>query len=534
MNKLQEINRLLTQATNALSNGERREAHETCLEILKLDAKHPEAHYLLGVNALERREVTKARTLLTLAINTDPNQMRYYLQLARTYILLHANKDASQTLQKALSLTKASAHDYDTIGVLFTKLGDHKQALHHFLLASQNQPKNISNLYNLATSQRINGALPESLTSLERIVTLEPNFYKAYGLIAELRKATTENNLVNTIQALLDQPNLDPVAHLHLCHALAREYESLGNINEASQWLTLGNKQRKQEIGYQAEEDQKLFDHLINACSPDFVQQKTSGYKPRNNQPKPIFIIGMPRSGTTLMERIITNHSQVAALGELLDLPLVIKQLSKTPSNLVFDAGTVTAAADLDFYHVGQQYCQRLETYKSSSNFIVDKLPLNFFYAAYIHKALPEARIICLRRNPLDICLSNFKQLFAINFSYYNYSLDIEDCAHYLVAFNRLINHWQDVLPADRFLEIQYEDLIDNTEALARNALEFIGLDWQENCLSFEQNQAPVATASAVQVRNPIYRSSVGAWQKYAELLTPAKTIFSNAGIAID
>jgi len=531
MAKADYINALLLSAQKSLAKKDTRRAHQDCLKILELDAKHAEAHFLLGVNALQRNDIGRAKTLLAIAIRTDPQQIRYYLQLARCHALLHANVEAELALGKALQLPEPSAYDLDTIGVLFSKLGDHEKALNYFQNAATKAPDQIDFLYNLATSQRINGELDSAEQTLLRIIELQPDFYRAYSLIPELRKATGEKNLLTEIEQQLANQADDPIAHLHYCHAMAQEYAHLGDYHHSIQWLKLGNQRRKEEIDYHVTSDLDLFDHLRAVCNENYVQHKGHGYKPRENQPKPIFIIGLPRSGTTLLERILSNHSKVTSLGEPLDFPVTLKRLSKTPSERVFDRATIDAALTLDPYELGETYCRRLETYHAKTPYVVDKLPLNFFNLAFIQKALPEAKIICLLRNPMDVCLSNFKQLFAVKFSYYNYAFNIEDCANYIVAFHQLMAHWRDVLPAQNLLEIHYEDLVANTEAYSRIALNFIGLPFEQACLNFAQNQAPVATASAVQVRQPIYNTSVAAWQKYAADLEPARIIFERHGI---
>ena len=163
----------------------------------------------------------------------------------------------------------------------------------------------------------------------------------------------------------------------------------------------------------------------------------------------------------------------------------------------------------------------------------IDKMPLNFFYCGLINTALPNARIICLRRHPMDACLSNFRQLFSTSFSYYNYAYSLEDIARYYVMFDGLVQHWRNHLPSDRYTEVHYEDLVANQETTSRRLIEHCGLVWEDQCLDFHENATPVATASSVQVRNPIYSSSVGRYKRYGNRLDGVARILEAAGIDI-
>jgi len=240
----------------------------------------------------------------------------------------------------------------------------------------------------------------------------------------------------------------------------------------------------------------------------------------------------MPRTGTTLVDRILSSHPDVFSAGEMTQFALVIKRMTNTPSNKVLDAETLDASSTLDFAAVGARYLDSTRPRTGHTRRFIDKMPLNFFYAALIHAALPDARIICLRRNPMDTCLSNFRQLFSTRFPYYDYAYDLLDTGRYYERFNALIETWRRVLPAERFIEVDYESIIANQEAETRRLLTFCDLPWNDACLAFHTNAAPVATASSVQVRSPIYTSSVGRWQRYGEKLDPLRALFDAARIA--
>jgi hypothetical protein len=220
----------------------------------------------------------------------------------------------------------------------------------------------------------------------------------------------------------------------------------------------------------------------------------------------------------------------VLSAGELQNFALCVKQLAGTPSNRVLDVPTIEASAAIDFADLGRRYVDSTRPNTGSTPRFVDKMPLNFFYVGLIRFALPNAKIVCLRRDVLDTCLSNFRQLFALTFSYYNYSYDLGDIGRYYAAFDRLLAHWDRALPG-AVLQVGYEELVLDQEAQTRRLLEFCGLPWEAGCLAFHENRAPVATASAVQVRQPLYASSVGRWRRYARHLEPLAQELARCGI---
>ena len=207
----------------------------------------------------------------------------------------------------------------------------------------------------------------------------------------------------------------------------------------------------------------------------------------------------MPRSGTTLVERILINHTDVKSCGELQDFGVALKEVTGISSQKVLDVETLQAAKSIDFAELGKRYVQRTKSITDNSPKFIDKLPFNFFYIDLIKKALPNAKIICLLRNPMDTCVGNFRQLFSINSPYYSYAYNLQSIGRFYAEFYQLANKWKNS-NADNFMLLKYEDLVANPEQKIRQLLEFCGLSWQEKCLHAEQNTAPVSTASEVQV----------------------------------
>ena len=223
----------------------------------------------------------------------------------------------------------------------------------------------------------------------------------------------------------------------------------------------------------------------------------------------------MPRSGTTLVERIITSHSQVASGGELQDFGLAVKELAKTPSNQVLDLPTLQAAEQLSFAELGSRYLERTSFLLNNKKYLVDKLPFNFFYVGLIRRALPNAKIVCLLRDPMDTCIGNFRQLFSLSSPYFAYAYDLESTGRFYKNFYSLVHHWQNLFPHNVRLQ-SYEELVTRPAEEIPALIDFCGLSWEAACLQVEKNKAPVSTASKVQVREAINTRSIGRWRQYA------------------
>jgi len=234
----------------------------------------------------------------------------------------------------------------------------------------------------------------------------------------------------------------------------------------------------------------------------------------------------MPRTGTTLVERIISQHSDVTSAGELQHFGLLVKKMSKNTSKRMIDADTVTAAQQINFTELGKAYIDSTRAITGKTARFVDKMPLNVLYVGFILQALPNAKIICLDRNPLDTIVSNFRQLFAVNQSHYSYAYDLQSTTEYYLLFKELAELWLEIFP-DNFYFINYEKLVNEPLNEAKQLIDFCGLDWQEQCINIHQNSAPVATASALQVRSPINNHSVGNWKKYDAYLDVVKKVLA-------
>jgi tetratricopeptide (TPR) repeat protein len=513
------------EAERALNRRDFRLAHELCLKTLTLQPEHADALFLLGMIAAEHRNHAKALEVIDRAIAIEPSKAEYVAHRGRCLLALQRPREAFEAAQQALMLAPREGLTLDTIGVVMTRAGAHAEAIEPFRRAVARDARNPAYRYNLGASLQFVGALAAAEEEYRHAVRLDPKFHRAWSALAQVARAPLQPDEIAMLERALADPALQIDAELHLCHALAKQHEDTGRYEDAFRLLERGKRRKAAELGYTFAADRELF--AAAARLPRALAgRRAQGHASR----EPIFIVGMPRTGTTLVERILSSHPSVFSAGELTNFGLVLKRATRTPSSHVLDCETLTVAPQADLAAVGAAYIDSTRPRTGRTERFIDKMPLNFFYAPLIRHALPNAKIVCLRRNPLDTCLSNYRQLFATSFSYYNYSYDLLDTGRYYAAFHALAELWRSSMP-ENYLEVRYEDVVDDAEREARRLLEFCELPWDARCLAFQDNAAPVATASSAQVRQPIYRSALERWRHYERQLAPLRALLVEEAI---
>ncbi len=513
----------LAEAARLLALGEYRAAHGICLEVLKNDPGNAEAYYLLGILTRDHGNIARAADLFRAATDRRPDHAPAHAQLARCLLALSRRGDAVDAARAAARLEPADAFTLDTIGVVLSRAGLHREALPWYARACSADPGNANFQYNHAAALQFAGDLEAARAAYARCAEADPADTRGLPAIVQITRQTADENQIPALEALFERHTDDPDAALRIGHALAKAHEDLKNPAEALAWLDRAKTAKRRTVSHDPKADAALFEAAIRSATT--LRGRTSGA-----EGAPVFICGMPRTGTTLVDRILSGHSALASAGELTDFALVLKRLAKTQSNLVLDPETLDAAAGVDLTALGNGYMQHVRASLGIAGRFTDKMPLNILLAPVILAALPEARVICLRRHPADTVLSNYRQMFATSFSYYNYAYTLEDTAAYYVQFDRMAGHFERVLPADRFTVVRYENVVAGIETEARRLLDFCGLDFEPQCLAFHENAAPVATASSAQVREPLYTSALGRWRRYEAGLGPALDILEAAG----
>ncbi|MDN4502461.1 sulfotransferase [Alteromonadaceae bacterium BrNp21-10] len=505
---MQNLQQLHQQAIELINRQQFQQAHPLLVSVVRRQPEHADSWFLLGIINFELGQVRKSISLIEKAIGIKA-MPEYLAHLAKSYALMGDLNRA-----KALAI-QAPASDIDqpltldTLGVALSRVGLHHEALNYFTKAISLVSSNPQFFYNYAVACKFIGDFDKARDAFEAAIQLQPDYHQAHFALADLGDTTVEKNHIPRLQQVLTRC-VHPDATLHIYHALAKEHESIKAYAKAFEYLQQGKQNKLATLNYQIADDLKLF--AISLQQLSLSQVDATGH-PSN---EPIFVLGMPRSGTTLVERIISNHSDVTSAGELQDFGMAVKELTKTPSQKVLDIDTLEQAEILNFNTLGQTYLDRTRALTGNTPRFIDKLPFNFFYLGLIKQALPNAKIICLLRNPMDTCIGNFRQLFSINSPYYYYAYDLETISQFYRQFHQLA-HATAQLGWDNFKLVNYEQLVSDPEQQVRELIDFCDLDWQQQCLHVEKNTAPVSTASKVQVREPINTQSIGRWQHYSD-----------------
>jgi tetratricopeptide (TPR) repeat protein len=451
---------------------------------------------------------------------------KYHLKVQRCKFLmgLGRRQECLQQAQELLSLGEPDIWSIYVLAKVLNMLDEVSLARPLYQRACELDPDNPKNWIGLAVCERYCGEFEQAIEHLRRALKIEPDHAHALWILSSLRKASASDNSIEQMHRALSDGHKSPLEQAYLGYGLGKEFEDCEMWDDAFAAVKTAGVARRISRPYDHRKSEDLVESVISSYDKAELEKPASG----SDSDEPVFIVGMPRTGTTLVERILGSHSDVFAAGELRQLALAVQQVTDGGGGSVLDADQIKRSTQLDFRELGEAYIASTRPRTGDSPRFTDKLPINYLYQGIIARALPNAKIIHLRRNPLDTCWSNFKVFFG---DLFEYSYDMADTAAYYVLYDRLLRHWREVMP-DRFLEVEYESLIENPEAETRRLLQYCELPWQDQCLDFHRSKATVTTASSVQVRQPIYKSSLQRWKYFEAGLQPAKEIFDAAGIS--
>lgn len=483
-----------------------------------LEPNSPDTLNDLGACMNKTGRYSEAVTTLRHALELDPTHIDASSNLAISYGNLgfvHVERGefdaAVDAYQAAVQLSPENPQSQNDLGCALRNIGRHDEAIRVLQCAVELQPLYPEALTNLGNALQESGRFGDAVVAYHAALESRPDDPVIYACLAEAKTFEAGDSDFQNMLDLAQNRKLSQTALGQLEFALGKACEDMGDFDAAFTHLTVANGAIRNSIDYDVSGDERKMARIISVFD-DRMVARIEGHGLSSE--RPVFILGMPRSGTSLAEQILASHREVFGAGELADFQRAALALAKGqyPDGLLSILPT-----EIPAFATG--YLDALKIRDASSPRVTDKLPANFLYIGLIYAAFPNARVIHCVRDPLDTCLSCFRKSFANG---HRFSYDFRELGRYYRAYADLMAHWQHLFPG-RMFELHYEAVIREPESSIRNLIEFCGLDWDETCLRFYETKRPVQTASAAQVRRPLYTDSIGAWRRYADHLEPLR-----------
>ena len=472
---------------------------------------YAEGYFNLGIVLKELDKLDAAVESYEKAIAIKPDYAEAHNNLGSAFRKLGLLYDAAGCYKKAVTIKTNYAEAHYNLGITLQDLGQQDAAVKSYEKALAIKPDYAEWHFSHGIVLMELGLLGAAVKSYEKALAIKPDYAEAHHNLSAMKQYTINDPQISVIQSILSTGDLSLSDRTHLCFTLAKVNEDLERPDELFKFLHEGNRLRKLELNYSLDRAQKL-SALIRKLfsSPPSVDEKSYPYTPSTI--RPVFIVGMPRSGTSLVEQIIASHHAVHGAGELNILANLISKALKDHLTHFTDGLPEKA-----FLSIRQQYLDSLSRFNVPENIITDKMPLNFRYIGFILSAFPEAKIIHLKRDARATCWSIYKHYFTKG---NGFSFNQEDLAGFYGLYTDLMIFWHELFP-DKIYDISYEELTTNQEKETQKLLKYCELDWDENCLNFHTSKRAVKTASALQVRQKMYQGSSEAWKKYEAYLQP-------------
>jgi len=514
----------VVQATGLFSDGELAAAESLIRAFLLKEGDHVEAMRLLARIGIAREVYDDAELLLEAVLERAPGYQAARVDYARALLERHKHLRAREELDKLLALEPDNRQYLTLYASAVVGLGEHEKAveLYRDLLVAAPQAADVN--LSLGHSYKTLGHQEEAIHAYRQAAAARPDFGDAYWSLANLKTYRFTDAELQAMRAIEAAPTTALVDRYHLCFALGKALEDRGEYRDSWEYYERGNALKRSESRYRPEILETNTRRQIAVMTREFLEARRGQGAP---DPDPIFIVGLPRSGSTLIEQILASHSRVEGTQELADIPRIVIDLQGRDPDLNDPRypGSIAALAPSALRALGEKYLADTRVYRGGKPLFIDKMPNNFRHLGLIHLILPNAKIIDARREPMACCFSNLKQLFA---SGQEFTYSIDDIARYYRTYLELMAHWNSVLPG-RILRVEHEAVVDDLDGTVRRLLDFCGLPFEPACIDFHKTRRSVRTASSEQVRRPIFREGLDQWKHFEPWLEPLREALGDA-----
>jgi tetratricopeptide (TPR) repeat protein len=514
----------VVRATALFSDGELGAAEQLIRAFLLEHGHEVEAMRLLARIGIAREVLDDAQLLLEGVLERAPDYQAARADYVRVLTERHLYREAQEQARKLLAADPANRDFRVLYALTCVGLGQHERAieLYRELLAGAAQPAELH--LSIAHSLKTLGRQAEAVAEYREAGAARSGFGDAWWSLANLKTYRFEDRDLETMRVAEAAAATADADRLHLCFALGKALEDAGQYRQSFEYYARGNALKRAASRYRPEIIERNTRLQIEVCTAALFARHEGAGAPAAD---PIFIVGLPRSGSTLIEQILASHSQVEGTHELADVPRIVAELKgrETHADEPRYPAILARMTGDDFRRLGEKYLADTRAYRTGKARFIDKMPNNFRHIGLLHLMLPNARIIDARREPMACCFGNIKQLFATG---QEFTYSIEDIARYYRTYLELMQHWHRVLPG-RVLRVQHEDLVDDLEGNVRRILEYCGLAFEGACVEFYKTERSVRTASSEQVRQPIYREGLGQWRHYEPWLEPMRAALGDA-----
>ena len=510
----------LDEATRLFTQGKFRESETIAKELVRQNPRDVNAALLLARLAMMANCYEDAKAILEKITETAPRFIAVWHDLSTVLKELHQYDEAVTVLERALQIDPDNPLSHYYHGAALAMAARPEQAVTAYQRAVELDPALPGAHIGLGHVLKTVGDQEGGIAAYRRAIELRPDFGETYYSLANLKTFKFADSDVETMTGKLANESLPVDCRVHFAFSLGKAFEDRKDYDQAFEHYALANQLHRDTIAYDPVQTSVAHGRMRETFSSEFFAERGEAWGCAD--PDPIFIVGLPRSGSTLLEQILASHSQVDGTSELPDISMIAQSLTQPRTGQVFPQCLVDHSAE-SLKALGERYLQQTRGHRAGAPFFTDKMPNNFAYVGFIKTILPNAKIIDARRHPMDSCFGCFKQHFAKG---QTFTYDLFELGEFYLEYEQLMTHWDDVLPGE-VLRVQYEEVVDDLEVQVRRILEFCGLPFEDQCVNFHETKRAVRTASSEQVRQPIYKGSVQTWKRFGSHLDGLRDILA-------